>query len=214
MIILAHRGWWEDAAEKNSEQALRRAFDAGFGVETDLRDHDGEIVVSHDPPTGGRHITLDQLLAWYARAGEPGRLALNVKADGLQQGMADGLVRHGISHAFVFDMAVPDAIVSIRRGLPCFTRESEFEVPSFRDKAQGVWMDCFEEDWIGEEHVRTHLADGLSVALVSPELHGRAFEQAWQQWSGLAAEDVMLCTDHPAEAARHFDAARTANAAR
>ena len=207
MIILAHRGWWTDPAEKNSEAALRRALDAGFGIETDIRDHDGAVVVSHDPPRGGGHIALDMLLAWYAEAGQPGRLALNVKADGLQKEVADGLARHGIVRAFLFDMAVPDAIAAIRLGLPCFTRESEYESMSFRADAKGVWMDCFERDWIGEREIRANLAEGLEVALVSPELHRRPFEHVWSDWAatlGPLEDQVMLCTDYPAEAARLF----------
>jgi glycerophosphoryl diester phosphodiesterase len=49
--ILAHRGYWLEPGEKNSLSAFRRAFEGGFGIETDIRDLDGELVVSHDPPT-------------------------------------------------------------------------------------------------------------------------------------------------------------------
>ena len=38
MKILAHRGFWMNESEKNSREAIKRAFDYGFGIETDLRD--------------------------------------------------------------------------------------------------------------------------------------------------------------------------------
>ena len=62
MELLAHRGFWRTPAEKNAEAAFRRAFDAGYGIETDVRDRLGELVVSHDPATGGE-MTLAAFLA-------------------------------------------------------------------------------------------------------------------------------------------------------
>ena len=46
MIILSHRGFWKTKDEKNTITSFKRSFDCGFGTETDLRDHDGEIVIS------------------------------------------------------------------------------------------------------------------------------------------------------------------------
>ena len=43
--ILAHRGFWKREGEKNTKVAFERAFDNGFGIETDLRDVKGEIIV-------------------------------------------------------------------------------------------------------------------------------------------------------------------------
>ena len=51
--ILAHRGFWKKESEKNTQIAFERAFDKGFGIETDLRDIKGEIVISHNMPVGG-----------------------------------------------------------------------------------------------------------------------------------------------------------------
>ena len=36
--------------KKNTLSAFTRAFDNGFGVETDLRDYNGTLVISHDVP--------------------------------------------------------------------------------------------------------------------------------------------------------------------
>ena len=51
VIILSHRGYWKDGVEKNSITSLERSFGLGFGVETDIRDYKGELVISHEIAT-------------------------------------------------------------------------------------------------------------------------------------------------------------------
>ena len=53
MQIISHRGYWEKAAEKNSTVAFQRSFQLGFGAETDVRDFNGELVISHDIASAG-----------------------------------------------------------------------------------------------------------------------------------------------------------------
>ena len=55
--ILAHRGLWFCEEEKNSSNALFKALDLGFGIETDVRDLCGELIISHDPPMLNRICT-------------------------------------------------------------------------------------------------------------------------------------------------------------
>ena len=38
MRILAHRGFWNSKEERNSIVAFEKAFQNGFGIETDIRD--------------------------------------------------------------------------------------------------------------------------------------------------------------------------------
>jgi len=207
MIVLAHRGWWLAPEERNTATAFDRAFSAGYGVETDVRDLAGELVVAHDPPTNHSTQRFGDFLNQYHAAGCPGALAINVKADGLQAQLSDLLDSCGIVNAFVFDMAVPDSLGYLARGIQTFTRHSEIEPePPFYDRAHGVWIDCFETDWITPEVVRRHRAAGKRVALVSPELHRRPHEEAWSRWAPLANDgDLMICTDFPDQADRLFN---------
>jgi hypothetical protein len=46
--ILAHRGQWNLPEKKNSLSAFERAFSNGYGIETDIRDYKGELVISHN----------------------------------------------------------------------------------------------------------------------------------------------------------------------
>lgn len=207
--ILAHRGWWLHADEKNSEAALRRAFAAGFGVETDLRDCDGTIVVSHDMPRTGA-MTLDALLDLYLSY--PGRpmLALNVKADGMAASVAEHLERHGVTQYFLFDMSVPDALGYLTQDMTVFTRRSEFERQSLLDdRAAGLWLDAFIAPFVPVSDIEDALDAGAAIALVSPELHGKPHEEAWQTWRTLlttrpSTMPVMLCTDLPDAAHAYF----------
>ena len=54
MQILAHRGFWREKKEQNSLASLAKAFEMGFGIETDLRDGGGgggNILIYNDNPT-------------------------------------------------------------------------------------------------------------------------------------------------------------------
>ena len=80
MIILSHRGYWKDfQTESNKRVAFDRSFDLGFGTETDLRDINGNIVISHNMPNGDE-MTFEDLLQIMNGRNLP--LALNIKADG------------------------------------------------------------------------------------------------------------------------------------
>lgn len=208
MEILSHRGYWLTPKEKNQKEAFQRSFQAGFGVETDLRDLNGRIVVSHDLPKGDE-LSLEAFLELYCQFRKPGTLALNIKSDGLQEILRKNLDLFDIQRYFLFDMSVPDLLRSTQAGLRSFTRESEYEQEplSLYTLAQGVWMDCFKTDWIDEKAVSRHLEADKLVCLVSPELHRRAHLPVWEMyrsWSIHSNNRLMLCTDFPEQAREYF----------
>lgn len=206
MKILAHRGWWLSPAEKNSEVAFRRAFEGGFGVETDVRDQEGILRIAHDVPVGDGLMSFADFLRLHRSYPGAGRIALNIKADGLQKLLRSDLAENPVDDLFCFDMAVPDALGYVRDGFCAYTRQSEVEtVPAFLGQAQGVWLDAFYGDWIVPEVVEQHLAAGRRVALVSPELHGRDHRAAWDSWRGLRSDRLEICTDLPDQAANFFN---------
>lgn len=214
MIILAHRGWWLEADEKNSMAAFERAFRAGYGVELDVRDLAGQLVIAHDPAVAGA-IPFDDVLDLYASYGAPGRMAVNIKADGLAQMIAAAALRLDLAErVFVFDASVPDLKSYLPTGLRVFTRYSEVEpIPAFYDVCQGVWVDSFTVAPASIERAISYLDQGKQVALVSPELHKRPHEKVWSDWSAAieafggtsaAMGRLMICTDFPEDAEQHF----------
>ena len=206
MIILSHRGYWKAPAEQNTPAAFERSFHLGFGTETDVRDLDRLLVVSHDPPTRAAHL-FDELLAQHGRLGPMLPLALNIKADGLQPMLRDALRRRPVHDVFFFDMAIPDLLVYAAAGLPFFTRQSEHELaPVLYAKAAGVWLDGFRSDWYDDRVLLDHLGNGKRVCVVSPELHRRPHEACWSRLRALRGPGLMLCTDFPEEAKEFFRA--------
>lgn len=206
MIILSHRGYWKTAAEKNTSPAFERSFALGFGTETDLRDSAGQLVVSHDPPTA-KALPADEMLRLHQRIAPDVPLALNIKADGLQGLVEQHLQAFGVRDYFLFDMAVPDAVGYLRKGMQVFTRHSELESePAYYQQACGVWVDAFAEDWITPSAVTAHLEAGKRVCVVSPELHGRDRLGLWQRLRDVPAPPgrLLLYTDHPEEAKSFF----------
>lgn len=207
MKLLAHRGQWLERDETNSFHAFERAWANGYGIETDLRDLNGSVVISHDPPERGVR-SLDEFLAAYAARGAATPLALNIKADGLQSAIAKAIVRYRVQNYFVFDMSVPDSLHYLRAGVPVFVRLSEYEQESpLLDRAAGVWLDAFESEWWTLDTVRSLHARGKAVAIVSPELHKRPHEPLWRTLKELergTRDSLMLCTDFPDTAAETF----------
>ncbi len=216
MELLAHRGWWFAPTEKNTRMALERALAAGYGVETDIRDCDGELVIAHDMPR--RHadpemqLTFADFLELYTRFKGRPTLALNIKADGMVAPLRAALSAHGISSYFVFDMSVPDTLAYLSAGIPVYTRRSEFETGSILDEhAPGVWLDAFETPFVPPEMIAERLAADKTVAIVSPELHRKPHLEAWHSWRALyralpeeRRARLQLCTDFPSDAADFF----------
>ena len=208
MRILSHRGLWTRPEEKNTAVAFERSFAGGFGTETDLRDHCGRLVVSHDP-ADDRALGAEEFLRIHRQSDGSLPLALNIKADGLRSLVRPLLEQNQVSDYFCFDMSVPETVAYRREGLRFFTRESEFErSPALYESAAGVWMDQLTSDWITPADIARHLEGGKQVALVSPELHSRPHRPFWQTLrdAGMGrAEGLLLCTDHPDSARTFFN---------
>lgn len=203
MKVLAHRGWWQSSQEKNSEVAIRRALDGGFGLETDLRDQGGEVVISHDVPSA-KAMLFSDFVGICNEYNHEMPIALNVKSDGLQK-LIYPIVSQLKRPSFFFDMSVPDTLGYVRNGLPVFTRESEYEPhPALYSEAEGVWMDAFLDDWISTASIQKHINAGKKVCLVSPELHSRPYESVWDSWQPIRQEQVMICTDYPDLAEKYW----------
>jgi len=209
MKFIAHRGHWLKPEEKNSRAAFERALRQGFGIETDLRDAQQKVIIAHDMARGDE-MSLEDFLALCRAHPEAGPLALNIKADGLQQPVHTALSAQRGLQAFVFDMAVPDALGYIQRGIPTFTRASEYEPqPAYWAQAQGVWLDAFEHEWYATELIQAWLNAGKQVCVVSPELHRRPPQALWQRLREAhlhAQEGLSLCTDFPQDAREYFHA--------
>lgn len=206
MKLLCHRGIWTQAHEKNTHAALCAAFDQGLGIETDIRDCDGSLVVSHDMPTRATAGDLDALLSHYRDQQSSAPLALNVKSDGLQAALLAKLQAYRVQNYFVFDMSVPDTLGYRRLNMPFAARLSEYETPGvLLAQASHVWLDAFESEWYSVDLIQSLLDQGKHVAVVSPELHRRSHADLWAALRPLASDArLYLCTDLVASAMEVF----------
>jgi hypothetical protein len=207
VIILSHRGYWRHPVEKNQKSAFERSFSLGFGTEVDIRDHNGEIVISHDVPNGDE-LTIEKFFDLNVDSRLP--LALNIKADGLAMLLKASIENYGFSNCFVFDMSVPDMLPYLEANLPVYTRMSEVErEPAWLEKATGVWLDAFDDIWYENCVIDKLLKLNKKVCIVSPELHGRDPFSLWSDLQPLSKKPgLMLCTDWPEVAEEFFDEER------
>jgi len=206
--VLSHRGYWKSITEKNSESAFRRSFQLGFGTETDVRDLNGELVISHDMPLSEiATLSLNNFLNIYSEY-QPLPLALNIKSDGLQKSIQALLKKHAIDNYVLFDMSVPDQIVTAKHKLKHLTRASEYEAAVMLDVAEGVWADEFYDNWINAQFISGLSHKNKAVYIVSPELHARNHLPRWKDYKSMGLQDyshVYLCTDLPEQAKAFFE---------
>lgn len=226
--IIAHRGFWIDKHEQNSLIAFKRAFENGFGVESDFRGFNDELFISHDIANSST-LKANELFSLYAKF-TPMPLAINVKSDGLQDLLKLNLIKFGIKNYFAFDMSNPDMMGFQRANLSFFTRQSDMEKECvLYGGAKGVWLDEFTRHWIDESVILSHLEQGKQICIVSPELHGRDFQSEWSEYKSIFKEikaksaqifaknfndvsnlhtlnswHIALCTDFPHLAAEFF----------
>lgn len=207
MKILAHRGYWGKDVANNSPAALRAAPEHGYGFESDIRDYMGELVISHNIADANCQ-KAEEVFKLLSEYGDKYCFAINIKADGTKDLLMDALERNGLHNYFCFDMSGPQMIEFREKGLTYFTRQSEVEPsPIMYEDAKGVWIDgFFGEDWITEDLLKAHIANGKTVCLVSPDLHKREYMEFWSRLKAynLDFEKVMLCTDYLDEATAFF----------
>lgn len=203
MHILAHRGLWRHPEEQNTLAAFARAFDLGFGIETDVRDSERRLVISHNPPCGPEP-SLEETLSLLAN--RPLFMAINIKADGLAGQINAMCQQYSAPRWFVFDMSVPDMRQHLRMGNPVYGRMSEVEpTPPWQTHLSGIWLDGFDSQWYDAPLIERLLATQLPLCVVSAELHARNRDSQWTmlyQFSG--RDNLLLCTDAPVEARAYF----------
>lgn len=209
--IIAHRGCWTKANEKNSMQAFDRTIEAGFGLETDFRDRSERLAIAHDVAEP-QPIDAEFFFHRWTKNREA-TLAINIKADGLQQLIKEQLTRFQIEKYFVFDASIPDLLHYNKAGLRCYVRMSDIEpATQLLQMAAGVWLDQFQSCWFDALFLEKLLTQTENICIVSPELHGRSHLAFWREIKPVVSKvrnsarlGIQLCTDFSFEAREFFN---------
>lgn len=209
MEIICHRGFFEFKNEQNSLISFKKAFQNGFGIETDIRDYNSNLVISHEIASGNEP-TLEDLFKLYRKLGNNLPLALNIKSSELQKPLKKLIDTYKIENYFLFDMTIPDAIKYLKsKDIKIYTRQSEYEIePHLYEKSAGVWMDEFYSHWINASCIEKHIKNDKKVVLVSPELHNNERLTRWNIWKKIEQNldcNLSICVNYPREADVYFN---------
>ena len=163
-MIIAHRINYLDAS------AAISVFSVADGIEFDIRDSAGNIIVQHDPFKGG------QLFEEFVSFCNPDKFYIvNVKSEGIELEAIRILEDHGCHKFFLLDCSIPMIVKLGRIGeTRIAARISEFEsidtLTHLRPYIQWVWVDVFTQLPLTEHIIEKLRTMDLKVCLVSPEL--------------------------------------------
>jgi hypothetical protein len=158
----------------NTVEQLKR-LPTQYGVEVDLRDHNGRLIMQHDPFEDGEDF--EEYLGHYTH----GMMILNIKSERIEPKIRDLLKGYNVTKYFFLDCSFPMVHQLVSAGEDNIAvRFSEYErldtVLTLQGKVKWVWVDCFTILPIDKDSFSFLKAAGFSLCLVSPELQGRAGE--------------------------------------
>lgn len=166
-----------------------------YGVEVDLRDVGGRVVLQHDPFKEGEDF--EDYLKHYNH----GTIILNVKSERIEPRVIELLDRYNISQYFFLDSSFPMVHFLSESGeKKVALRFSEFEgidtLLLMSGRVEWVWVDCFSKLPITAVNAKILKEHKFKLCLVSPELQGQSHKlEAYKRY--LLAEGITfdaICT--------------------
>jgi hypothetical protein len=169
------------------------------GVEIDIRSHDGNLILAHDPFVEGE-LFAEWLQAW---KGQP--LILNVKEDSLEPAIMSLLASFLIEDYFFLDQNYPSIRRMIQNGITkVATRVSDYEDlgTAFASGSEWVWLDSFSGDWTYlSDVVPKILSNNQKTCLVSPELQRADSQDEFERLREIIQKGSLnitaVCTKNP-----------------
>jgi 2'-5' RNA ligase len=147
-----------------------------YGIELDLRDYGKELMLEHDPFTGGERF--EDFLKSYDKSS----IILNIKSERIEYQVLKLLKKFNISEYFFLDSSFPMIYTLSNEGEKNIAiRFSEYEsidsVLLMKNKVKWVWVDCFNNFPLNLENYKKIKDSGLKICLVSPELQKHNIER-------------------------------------
>jgi hypothetical protein len=169
----------------NTLDHLKEISNTDYGVEIDIRYHENNLVLHHDPFNHNLNnpTLLQDFLANYHLQGP---IILNVKTEGIEQECINLMNKFNIKNWFFLDLSMPYfvkyALLAEKKTILGFNkgnlavRFSEYEpleyALAFTGKSSWVWVDCFSKMPLNKENYSKLKESGFKICLVSPELQG------------------------------------------
>lgn len=167
MMFISHRVNYLDAT------IAAEIFSAADGIEFDIRDSGGRILVQHDPFKDGQDFKN------FLNFCVPNKIYIvNVKSEGIEQMAIDLMEAHGLTNFFLLDCSIPMMVRLGRQGEKRMAiRYSEYEsletVRTMAPFVSWVWVDTFTSLPLTKAIADEIHSLGLRICLVSPELQGQ-----------------------------------------
>lgn len=192
-MIISHRVNFLDS------RVAAEVFSQCDGIEFDLRDSAGELIVTHDAFSTGQRF--EEFLSFC----DPAKFYIvNVKCEGIESAALQLLDRYGIRNFFLLDCSIPAMVKLGKAGENRLAvRFSEYEslqtVLSMKQFVSWVWIDTFSRLPISKETLELFKALGLKTCLVSPELQQQPYRVV-EYIEMMKSADMLLdavCTKAP-----------------
>lgn len=172
-----------------------KALPESIGVEIDIRDFGKELVLAHDPFTGG------ELFENYLPHVKNRMMILNIKSERIEPKILELLTPYPSSDFFFLDSSFPMMVSLIQKGEPRFAaRFSEFEsietILNLKNKVNWVWIDCFTTCPLSAATAQRLQNANFKLCIVSPDLLGRP-EEISKYANLLLTQDIKvdaICT--------------------
>ena len=204
MKIICHRGLWSKRSEHNSLKACLDGAKYYDGIEIDLKNQSGKIVLSHDPlAKNQKAISLESLFKKAPKT----FFALNIKEDGLGPELKKLISRYNIKNYMCFDLSLPESLQYEKEQLRIFYRVGDVD-PKFKVYPKSLVIDVFTQSNFSRIlRSLKRLKGPHHLFFISPELHEHKVEKNWskiKKFIQTSDHSTYLCTDFPAKAHEFF----------
>lgn len=146
------------------------------GIELDLRDKGGKLILSHDPFSDGEDFEA------FLKKFNKELIILNIKSERIEYKVLELLKKYNVQKYFFLDSSFP-MIYQLNKinEKNIAIRVSEFEpiesVEKVKDMVKWVWIDCFNDFSLDKNTYNIIKKLGLKICLVSPELQGHRIDK-------------------------------------
>lgn len=183
-----------------------------FGIELDVRYHEDELVLHHDPFSHHKSPKPENFSKFLSSYHCEGVMILNLKTEGVEEKCIDLMNKFKIKNWFFLDLSMPYFVkysklaasgsikgFGVENLAVRFSEEEPIEYAlNFAKKASWVWVDCFTKMSLDDESYKKLKDAGFKICLVSPELQKHEIAKIAEFKKQLNGKKIdAVCTKHP-----------------